>query len=285
MAAGCCSGGDQDQLKRSAFFVSDRTGITAEMLGHSLLTQFEGIAFNEVTLPFIDTVEKARAAVERINRQGAEDGARPLVFSTLVHSELSAIMASANALFLDSFEIFIRPMEEELGMPASHAAGRSHSASDLGNYHHRIDSLNYSLSHDDGLATPDFAEADIILVGVSRCGKTPTCLYLAIQFGIRAANYPFVPEDFSSMQLPTQIRGLKKRLYGLTIDPERLHQIRRERLPGSKYARLPNCEFEVREAEALMRREHIPYLDATSKSVEELATTIMQEAKLARRVY
>ena len=285
MAEDCRTGGGQDQSKRSAFFVSDRTGITAEMLGHSLLTQFESIAFNEVTLPFIDTVEKARAAVERINRQGAEDGARPLVVSTLVHAELSAIVASANALFLDSFQIFIRPLEEELGVPASHAVGRSHSASDFADYHHRIDSVNYSLSHDDGLATRDLTEADVILVGVSRCGKTPTCLYLAIQFGIRAANYPLVPEDFSNMQLPVQIRGLKKRLYGLTIDPERLHQIRRERLPGSRYARLPNCEFEVREAEELMRREHIPYLDVTSKSVEELATTIMQEVKLARRVY
>ncbi len=285
MAEDCRTGGGQDHLKRSAFFVSDRTGITAEMLGHSLLTQFESIAFNEVTLPFIDTVEKARAAVERINRQGAEDGARPLVVSTLVHAELSAIVASANALFLDSFQIFIRPLEEELGVPASHAVGRSHSASDFADYHHRIDSVNYSLSHDDGLATRDLTEADVILVGVSRCGKTPTCLYLAIQFGIRAANYPLVPEDFSNMQLPVQIRGLKKRLYGLTIDPERLHQIRRERLPGSRYARLPNCEFEVREAEELMRREHIPYLDVTSKSVEELATTIMQEVKLARRVY
>jgi regulator of PEP synthase PpsR (kinase-PPPase family) len=270
---------------RSAFFVSDRTGITAEMLGHSLLTQFEHVAFNEVTLPFVDSVEKARAAVERINRQGAQDGARPLVFSTLVHSELSAIVASANVLFLDCFGIFTKPMEKELGMPASHTVGRSHSASDFVNYHHRIDSVNYSLSHDDGVSTRDLAEADIILVGVSRCGKTPTCLYLAIQFGIRAANYPLVPEDFSSMKLPAQIRGLKKRLYGLTIEPERLHQIRRERLPGTEYARLANCEFEVREAEALMRQEHIPYQDATSTSVEELATTIMQEAKLVRRVY
>jgi len=141
MAEDCRTGGGQDHLKRSAFFVSDRTGITAEMLGHSLLTQFESIAFNEVTLPFIDTVEKARAAVERINRQGAEDGARPLVVSTLVHAELSAIVASANALFLDSFQIFIRPLEEELGVPASHAVGRSHSASDFADYHHRPKSV------------------------------------------------------------------------------------------------------------------------------------------------
>jgi len=271
--------------KRSAYFISDRTGITAEMLGHSLLTQFESVAFHEVTLPFIDTIEKARAAVEQINHQGAQDGARPLVFSTLVHSDVSAVVASANAQFLDCFEIFIRPMEKELGVPASHTVGRSHSASDFINYHNRIEAVNYSLKHDDGIAARDLAEADVILVGVSRCGKTPTCLYLALQFGIRAANYPLIPEDFSSMQLPSQLKPLRERLYGLTIRPARLQQIRSERLPGSTYATLANCIFELREAEALMRQEGIPYLDVTNKSVEELATTILQGASLARRVY
>ena len=271
--------------QRSAYFISDRTGITAEMLGHSLLTQFESVAFHEVTLPFIDTIEKARSAVEQINRQGAQDGAQPLVFSTLVHSDVSAVVASAKALFLDCFEVFIRPMEKELGVPASHTVGRSHSANDFVNYHHRIEAVNYSLNHDDGIAARDLAEADVILVGVSRCGKTPTCLYLAMQFGIRAANYPLIPEDFSSMQLPSQLKPLRGRLYGLTIRPARLQQIRNERLPGSTYATLANCIFELREAEALMRHEGIPYLDATSKSVEELATTILQEAKLERRAY
>ena len=272
--------------RRSAFFVSDRTAITAEMMGHSLLTQFaDTVPFNEVTLPFIDSVEKARAAVLKINLQGGQDGARPLVFSTLVHSDVSAVVASANALFLDCFEIFILPMERELGVSASHTVGRSHSASDIVNYHHRIEAVNYSLSHDDGVSTRDLTEADVILVGVSRCGKTPTCLYLAMQFGIRAANYPLVPEDFSSMQLPAQIKLLRNRLYGLTIRADRLQQIRNERRPGSAYAMLATCEFEVREGEALMRQEGVPYLDATSKSVEELATTILHEAKLVRRVY
>jgi len=271
--------------KRSAFFISDRTGITAEMLGHSLLTQFEMVAFNEVTLPFVDSIEKAQATVAQINEQGAADGVRPLLFSTLVNQEISAVVATANALFLDCFEIFILPMEKELGVPASHAVGRSHSANDFANYHHRMEAVNFALSHDDGVSTRDLDEADIILTGVSRCGKTPTCLYLAMQFAVRAANYPLIPEDFSSMALPAQVKPLKKRLYGLTIRPARLQQIRNERRPGSTYATLSNCEFEVREAEALMRREDIPFLDATSKSVEELATTIMQAAKLARRIY
>ena len=271
--------------KRSAFFISDRTGITAEMLGHSLLTQFDMISFNEITLPFVDSVEKARATVTQINEQAVKDGMRPLLFSTLVNQEISAVVATANALFLDCFEIFILPMERELGVHASHTVGRSHSASDFVNYHHRIEAVNYSLSHDDGVSTRDLMEADVILVGVSRCGKTPTCLYLSMQFGIRAANYPLIPEDFSSMQLPGQLKSLRKHLYGLTIRPDRLQKIRNERRPGSTYATLSNCEFEVREAESLMRQEGIPYLDTTSKSVEELATTILQEAKLVRRVY
>ena len=271
--------------KRTAYFVSDRTGITAEMLGHSLLTQFDGVRFNEITLPFVDSAEKAHDVVKQINQQGVTDGVRPLVISTLARTEIAQIVGQANALFLDCFEIFISPLERELGVRASHAIGRTHNVSDFVNYHHRIESVNYTLSHDDGITNRDLNDADVILVGVSRCGKTPTCLYLAMQFGISAANYPLIPEDFSRMQLPAALRSMRGKLYGLTIRPERLQQIRNERKPGSQYATLANCEFEVREAEALMRQEGIPFLDATSKSVEELATTILHEAKLVRRIY
>lgn len=271
--------------KRTAFFISDRTGITAEMLGHSLLTQFESVRFDEVTLPFVDSVDKARDVVKHINARAERDGTRPIVISTLVNSDIAEVVRAAHALFLDCFEIFIAPLERELGVPASHAIGRSHSVNDFVNYHHRIESVNYTLSHDDGIATQDLAQADVILVGVSRCGKTPTCLYLAMQYGVRAANYPLVAEDFSAGQLPGHLQPLRSRLYGLTIRPERLQQIRNERRPGSKYATLTNCEFEVREAEALMRREGLRILDVTTKSVEELATTILHEAKLVRRIY
>lgn len=271
--------------KRTAFFVSDRTGITAEMLGHSLLSQFDGVRFNEITLPFVDSADKAREVVSQINDRAATDGVRPLVISTLARTEISQIIGQSNALFLDCFEIFISPLERELGIRASHAVGRTHNVSDFVNYHHRIESVNYTLSHDDGVTNRDLSDADIILVGVSRCGKTPTCLYLAMQFGISAANYPLIPEDFSHMLLPAPLRPLRGKLHGLTIRPDRLQQIRNERRPGSQYATLANCEYEVREAEALMRQEGIPYLDATSKSVEELATTILHEAKLLRRIY
>lgn len=273
------------QQKRTAFFVSDRTGITAEMLGHSMLSQFDGVRFQERTVPFVDSLEKAHAVVKEINDAATAENQRPIVVSTLANTEIASVVSTANAMFLDCFEIFIAPLEKELGIAASHAIGRSHSIDDFVNYHHRIEAVNYSLSHDDGVSTRDLTDADIILVGVSRCGKTPTCLYLAMQYGVRAANYPLIPEDFSNMRLPSQILALRKRLYGLTIRPQRLQRIRNERRPNSKYATLANCEYEVREAEALMRQEGIPFLDATTKSVEELATTILHDAKLVRRIY
>jgi regulator of PEP synthase PpsR (kinase-PPPase family) len=270
---------------RSAFFVSDRTGITAEMLGHSLLTQFDGLSLDETTLPFIDNLDKAQDAVQKINAAATADGVRPIIISTLANAEIASEVGKANALFLDCFQIFIAPLENELGARASYEIGRTHNVNDIVNYYKRMESVNYTLSHDDGVSTRDLAEADVILVGVSRCGKTPTCLYLSMQFGVRAANYPFIPEDFTNHQLPATLRPLREKLYGLTITPARLHSIRSERRPNSSYADLSNCEREVREAEALMRRENIPFLDATRKSVEELATTIMQQAKLERRIY
>jgi hypothetical protein len=271
--------------RRSAFFVSDRTGITAEMLGHSLLTQFEQIEFSEATLPFIDNEHKARAAVDAINAAARRDGARPLVFSTLVDPQVSAVIAEADALVMDCFQIFIAPMEAELGMRSSHAVGRSHSLANSSGYFRRIDAVNYALSYDDGQSTKELDAADVILVGVSRSGKTPTCLYLALQYGVRAANYPLIPEDFGAMKLPGVLNRLRQKLFGLTILPDRLHQIRSERRPGSQYAALANCVAEVREAEALMRNEDIPYLDTTSRSIEELASTIMHQANLQRHIY
>jgi len=269
--------------KRSAFFVSDRTGVTAEMLGHSLLTQFDQMEFSEITLPFVDTPEKAEEAVMEINLAGARDGVRPLVVSTLVDPVTGAMLAKANALVLNCFQTFIEPLEQELGVRSSHAVGKSHSAVNS-SYVRRIEAVNFSLSYDDGQATKELGNADVILIGVSRCGKTPTCLYLALQYGIRAANYPLIPEDFGTMRLPSPLRPWRNNLFGLTILPDRLHQIRSERRPGSEYASLANCVSEVREAETLMRNETIPCLDTTHRSIEELASTIMRHANLARHI-
>jgi [pyruvate, water dikinase]-phosphate phosphotransferase / [pyruvate, water dikinase] kinase len=271
--------------RRTAFFISDRTGITAEMLGQSLLTQFEPVEFQRVTIPFVDSVEDAKLALEQINAAARTDDARPIVFSTLVDDEVRRMIEGVNALVLDLFEMFIVPLEAELGLRSSHEMGRSHSSSNVQHYTQRIDAVNYTLSHDDGATHRNLEEADVILVGVSRSGKTPTCLYMALQFGIKAANYPLIPEDLESMRLPPVLSQHKSKLYGLSITSERLQQIRAERKPNSKYASLMNCRFEVQAAEALLRQASIPFLDSTTKSIEEIATTILHEARLLRRVY
>jgi [pyruvate, water dikinase]-phosphate phosphotransferase / [pyruvate, water dikinase] kinase len=269
--------------RRTVFFVSDGTGITAQMLGHSLLTQFEGVEFSQVTLPFVDSTEKAEECLTRIASE-ANNG-QPIVFSTLVNSDLREVLRRSNALFIDFFESFIDPLEAGLGVKSSHTIGRSHSAMDKKEYQQRIEAINFSMAHDDGASHRELAQADVILIGVSRSGKTPTSLYLALQFGVKAANYPLIPEDFQRGKLPEALRPQKTRLYGLTIAAERLHEIRKERRPGSRYAELDNCRYEVEEAESLMRREGIRSINSTTKSIEEIATTILRELRIHRQVY
>lgn len=269
---------------RTVFFVSDGTGITVEMLGNSLLTQFEGIEFHHVTVPFINTAAKAEACVARIN-ESASAGARPVVFTTLVNNEVRDLVRRSEAFVLDFFEAFLAPLEGEFGQRSTHTIGRSHSARDAKGYTNRIEAINFALAHDDGASSRDLAKADVILVGVSRSGKTPTSLYLSLQFGIRAANYPLIPEDFDRMSLPKVLETYRNKLYGLSIAPERLREIRNERRPNSKYADLENCRHEVERAEKLMQREGIRWANSTTKSIEEIATTILQEFKLERRVY
>ena len=269
--------------RRTVFFVSDGTGITAQMLGHSLLTQFEGVEFDQVTLPFVDTLEKAEECLARI---AAEPGnGQPIVFSTLVNQDVREVVRRANALIIDFFESFIDPLEAGLGVKSSHTIGRSHSAMDKKEYQQRIEAINFAMAHDDGASHRELGQADVILIGVSRSGKTPTSLYMAMQFGVKAANYPLIPEDFQRAKLPEALREQKARLYGLTIAPERLHEIRQERRPNSRYADLDNCRFEIEEAEAMMRREGVRSINSTSKSIEEIATTILRELRIQRQIY
>ena len=271
---------------RTVFFISDGTGITAETFGHSLLTQVEGLPTKQTRMPFVDSLDKARACVAAINAAHAADQLKPIVFNTLVNNETSAVVHSADALILDLFQAFIDPLEKELGLKSTHTIGRSHSATkNKQEYANRIEAINFSLAHDDGQTDKNLSEADVILVGVSRSGKTPTSLYLALTFGLRCANYPLIPEDFERMQLPKSLVGHRSKLFGLTIEPQRLAEIRHERKANSKYASIENCRYEVSEGEALMRREGIRWLSTTTKSIEEIATTIMQEIKLERRVF
>jgi [pyruvate, water dikinase]-phosphate phosphotransferase / [pyruvate, water dikinase] kinase len=271
--------------RRTVFFVSDRTGITAEMLGNSLLSQFEGLSFHRQTIPFVDTPEKIGEILRRIDENAAAEGRRPLVFSSIVDDTMSAQLGRANVLVLDLVQVFIAPLESELGAKSSHAAGRTHGIANSLEYFARMEAINFTQAHDDGATTRDLDKAQVILVGVSRCGKTPTSLYLALQFGIRAANFPLTPDDFADRRLPASVLPFRERLFGLTIQPERLREIREERRPGSRYAQLENCRHEVREAEHLMHQHAIPMLDTTSKSIEEIATTILHRAKLERHIY
>jgi [pyruvate, water dikinase]-phosphate phosphotransferase / [pyruvate, water dikinase] kinase len=272
--------------QRTVFFISDRTGITAEMLGNSLLTQFEDVRFHRITIPFVDSPERVEEAIRQVNANGDAEKLRPIVFSSIVDETMSeTIRREANALTLDLFQIFIQPLEAELGAKSSHTAGRSHGISNSHEYFARMEAINFTQAHDDGAATRELGKAQVILIGVSRCGKTPTSLYLALQFGIRTANFPLTPDDFADRKLPASVLPFKSRLFGLTIHPERLHEIREERRPHSPYAALDNCRYEVREAEHLMQRDGIPMLDTTSKSIEEIATTVLHRAKLERHVY
>ena len=271
--------------RKRVFFVSDRTGITVEALGSSLLTQFSALDFLRVTLPFIDSIPKAIQVVAQVNAAHHDSGQRPLVFSSIVDDAVRAEINKADGLVLDVFERFIVPLENELGQKSLHAVGKTHSVSNVKDYNHRIEAINYTLAHDDGVTHRGLEDADIVLVGVSRSGKTPTCLYMAMQFGIKAANYPLIPEDLEANRLPPSLLPLKKKVWGLSIAPERLHQIRRERRPDSRYAELENCRYEVSAAEKLMKQAQIPFLDSTTKSIEEIATHMLHEAHLVRRVY
>jgi regulator of PEP synthase PpsR (kinase-PPPase family) len=269
---------------RTVFFVSDGTGITAETFGHSVLTQFE-LRFRQVRLPFVDTLDKAYEAVREINQAYDNDGKRPIVFSTLVKSDLSALVRQSKGMHMDLFQTFVEPLEQELGVKSTHTIGRSHHIADSEDYKNRIEAINFSLAHDDGQSDQNLAAADVILVGVSRCGKTPTSLYLAMQFGVKAANYPLIPEDFQRGRLPRVLQTYRDKLFGLSISPDRLSEVRNERRPGSKYAALENCRYEVNEAEKMMQREGIRCMSSTAKSIEEIATMILQEIRSSRPAY
>jgi regulator of PEP synthase PpsR (kinase-PPPase family) len=271
------SGGPYD---RTVFYVSDGTGITAETFGHSLLTQFENLRLREIRLPFIDSDDKAYDVLRRVAAQGKADGKRPIMFSTLVNARINAIVRDADARILDLFSTFVEPLEQEFGTRSTHTMGRSHTAADTAQYKRRIEAINFSLAHDDGQSHKGLADADVILVGVSRSGKTPTSLYLAMQHGIKSANYPLIPEDFDRGRLPDMLYRYKHKLFGLSITPERLSEVRNERRPNSRYASLENCRAEVAQAEDMMRREGIAWLSTTTKSIEEIATTVLQALDL-----
>ncbi len=270
-------------IQRTVYYISDGTGISAQTLGQSLLSQFTGITLQAFTMPFIDDDNKARQCRDHIRETGRVDGQRPIVFSTLVNEQHAAIVASADSLHLDLFQRFITPLEQELGQQSTHTVGHGHGSTNSEEYLQRIDALNFSLAHDDGQSHRGLASAEVILVGVSRCGKTPTSLYLAMQHGIFAANYPLIPEDFERGALPPILLEHRQKLVGLTIDATRLSAVRSERRPQSTYASLANCRNEITAAQRLLQRYEIPTLDSSHQSVEELSAQIVHRLSNATR--
>lgn len=269
---------------RPVFYVSDGTGITAETMGHSLLTQFDGVRFLTDRMPFVDTPDKARAAVAEIIEAGKTHRTRPIVVNSCVDPELNHILAESGALMLDVFAPFIAPLEAELGTTRESRVGQAHGMVDFDTYHRRINAMNFALAHDDGMSV-NYEEAEVILVAVSRAGKTPTCIYLALHYGIRAANYPLTPEDLEQDRLPKRLRAHRSKLFGLTIDPRRLHQVRQERRPNSRYAELETCKREVAAAETLLRMEGIPTLSTTHASIEEISSRILEHLGISREMF
>lgn len=270
--------------ERTVFFLSDQTGVTAETLGHSLLTQFSGQDFRQVTLPFIDSEDKAREAVKKINLAADSGAERPIVFSTLVQDEFRAILRKAKGLHLDIFDAFLEPMENELQQKSTHEAGRAHGMSDIDSYMKRIEATNFALANDDGGITRNYEVADVILLGVSRSGKTPTCLYLALQYGVYAANFPLTDEEFDSGSLPDFLVSQKEKLFGLTIAPTRLQQIRKERRALGQYASAQQVRYELREAEKIFKKYDVPHINTTEFSIEEIASRILNSTGVERRV-
>ena len=270
--------------RRTVFFVSDQTGVTAETMGHSLLTQFDGLDFRPITLPFITTLDKAREAVGKIDQAARDEGARPVVFATFVNNNVRDAVRRADCVFLDFFAAFLDPLEQEFGQPSAHVLGRAHGMTDLPAYTLRINATNFALANDDGAQTRDYDRADVILLGVSRSGKTPTCVYLALQYATYAANYPLTDEDLDGSRLPAAVEPFRNKLFGLTIQPDRLQQIRQERRPDSRYASPQQCAYEVRAAEQLFERQGVPFLETTDCSIEEIASRVLERLSIPRRV-
>lgn len=269
---------------RHVFFISDGTAITAETLGHSVLSQFKSVDFDIQIIPYVDSLELADKACQRINAAFESSGIKPLVFDTIVSDEIRERINSANAINLDIYEGIIGKIADELGVRPNSGHGLSHSNVDSETYQARIDAVHFALDNDDGSTTRHYDAADIILVGLSRSGKTPTSLYLALQFGVRAANYPLTEDDLNKDHLPNALKPYKGKLFGLTIDTDRLVKIREERKAGSRYASLSQIQEEQRAIAAIYHNHNIPNLNVSQMSIEEIATRILQITGLSRRI-
>lgn len=270
--------------KRHAFIVSDRTGLTAEAMAHSLLSQFPGIDFNIETFTFVDSTDKALELVRRCNLIRTQTGTAPLIFLTMVNDELREHFNQSDTEVFDLFHTFIGPMEKHLGVKSSHTIGKSHGVKDEKAYTSRIAAVHFALQTDDGMETDHYGQADLIIVGVSRCGKTPASLYLSLHYGLYVSNYPLTSHELSSRELPQALLPFRDKLFALTIDPFRLLQIRQQRYQGSTYSTAATCQREIAQAESLFRSHQVPYLNTTRMSVEEIGAMIVNRTKAHNRL-
>ncbi|MBX2882344.1 MAG: kinase/pyrophosphorylase [Granulosicoccus sp.] len=263
-------------MKRTAYIVSDRTGLTAEAMAHSLLSQFPNIEFHLETFTFIDDEQKATELVNRCRMIGqcADDNA-PMVFLTMVNEDLRALFFKAGIAVFDLFQTFIGPMEEFLGVKSSHTIGQSHGVQDEKAYTSRIAAVHFAMQTDDGMDVEHYRKADLIVIGVSRCGKTPASLYMSLHYGLYVSNYPLTGQELEFKRLPTVLEANKHKLFGLTIDPFRLLKIRQKRYQGSSYSDADTCQREIAQAESIYRTESIPYINSTTMSVEEIGAMIV----------
>ncbi len=258
------------------FFLSDSTGISAETMGNALLIQFPNLRFERKLIPFISTVEEARKVVAILDKAAAGP-MTPLAFSTTALTDIREELHKSVCPLIDFFDLHMSRVESILGVTGMRVAARLHGISDIQRYNTRMQAVEYAIEHDDGQSMRALDKADVILLGPSRCGKTPTTMYLALQHGVFVANYPLVEEDFVSAELPRPVRNLRDRCFGLTTTPARLSQVRNERRPNSRYASLEQCSYELRQAEAMFRTHRIPVVNSSAKSVEEMSTVILQQ--------
>jgi len=264
-----------DTAVTPVFFLSDSTGISAETMGNALLIQFPQLHFERRLIPFITTAEEARRVVAILD-EAADGPVTPIAFTTAATDEIREVLLTSRCPMIDFFELHISRVEAVLGVPAARVTAQLHGVGDVQRYNARMAAIEYSIEHDDGQSLRALDRADVILIAPSRCGKTPTTMYLALQHGLFVANYPLVEEDLESSDLPRPIRALKDRCIGMLATPGRLCEVRQQRRPKSRYASLEQCTYELRRAEAMYAANRVPVINSTTRSVEEMSTLIVQ---------
>jgi regulator of PEP synthase PpsR (kinase-PPPase family) len=257
--------------------VSDATGETVHSVARACFVQFDGIEPTEHHWPLVRT----KGQIDKILRKIEEHPG--IVLFTIVKEDLrTALEIGCWRLHIPCISVLdpvIHALTAFLGLQSSGKSGRQHILD--AEYFDRIDAMTYTLNHDDGQSTHDLADADVILVGVSRTSKTPTCIYLANR-GLKAANVPVVPDIRLPPEFDTLTDGAGPLIVGLTTDPKRLVQVRRNRLrlldhnADTDYVDPETVKDEVATARRLFSERDWPVIDVTRRSIEETAATILQ---------